>query len=151
MIILRNQAMRRWTVEVSEDVAIFSGAPQVEDHTAARGLPRVWPGRGLGLPESELQGFTAALAEVMKTHAYWHARSRRPAGSSEADGWSVPRRDDDDGFVYITGPAGQRNGNAGYSPASVFSLDLAGIRGLRIRLTAYLKNRRAAEHGRQLS
>lgn len=143
MIILRNQAMRRWTVEVSEDVAIFSGAPQVEDHTAARGLPRVWPGFGLGLPEDELTGFLAALAEVMKTHAYWHARSSRPAGPDETDGWSVPRLDDEDGFVYLNGPAGKRNGRAGFSPASVFTLELADIRGLRIRLTAYLKSGRA--------
>jgi hypothetical protein len=145
MIILRTRAMRRWTAEVSAGDATFRGAPQVEDHTAARALPRVWAGRGLGLPEDELPGFTSALAEVMKTQPYWLAQARlRESAVGRPDTWSLPRRDDDDEFVYLAGPAGRATGDAGYRPATVFSLALTDIRGLRIRLTAYLKETEGA-------
>jgi hypothetical protein len=137
VIIASLKTFRRWTVEVSQETASFRCAPTVEDHTAVRALPRIWAGRGLGLPEYELAGFAAALAEVMKTHAYWAARARRD-GRGIAEHWTVPRRDDDDGFVYVTGPADRRNSDAGYRPASVFTLELADVRGLRIRLAAYL-------------
>jgi hypothetical protein len=133
--------MQRWTVEVSEEGATFSGAPRVEDHTAARALPRVWAGRGLGLPDDEVPGLASALREVMNTHAYWTARHRHGGtqeGRGGADDWSVPRRDDDDGFVYITGPCGHWNGDAGYRPAAAFTLWLPDVRGLRIRLVGYL-------------
>jgi len=146
MIILRTRAMRRWTAEVSAGHATFKGAPQVEDHTAVRALPRVWAGRGLGLPEAELPGFTSALAEVMKTQPYWLTQAQLRESAPEAgrpDAWSIPRRDDDE-FVYVTGPAGIAGGDAGYRPATVFSLALTDIRGLRIRLTAYLKETEGA-------
>jgi hypothetical protein len=141
MIIPPGKAMQRWTVEVSGEGATFSGAPRVEDHTAACALPRVWAGRGLGLPDDEVPGIASALKEVMKTHAYWTARHRHrgtQAGCGGADDWSVPRRDDNDGFVYITGPCGRWTGDVGYRPAAAFTLWLPTVRGLRIRLMAYL-------------
>jgi hypothetical protein len=144
MIILRTPAMGRWTVSVSAQYATFTGAPLVEDHTAAQALPRVWAGRGLGVHEDELAGFTSGLAEVMKTPPYWSAQARRrgeAANREHTEPWSVPRRDDDDGFVYTTGPTGRPGGDAGYRPATVFSLALTDVRSLRIRLAAYLKDR----------
>jgi hypothetical protein len=140
VIITSSKTFRRWTVEVAGETASFRCAPSVEDHTAVCALPRVWAGRGIGLPEYDLSGFTAVVAEVMKTHAYWAARSRGD-GRGIAEQWSMPRRDDDDGFVYVTGPAGHPNGDAGYRPASVFTLALADVRGLRIRLSAYLESK----------
>jgi hypothetical protein len=47
-VISPTPAMERWTVRVDRTEADFSCAPLVEDHTAARALPRVWAGRGLG-------------------------------------------------------------------------------------------------------
>jgi hypothetical protein len=140
MIIVSGPAMRRWTVQVSEDHATFSGAPGVEDHIAAQALPRVWAGRGLGLANTDLQGFAAALGEVMKTHLYQSARHRHGthAGRGSAEVWSVPRRDDDDGFVYFSGPCGEGNGQVGYRPAATFTIWLPDVRGLRIRPAAYL-------------
>lgn len=140
MIITATRDMQRWSAEVSEESVTFRCAPHLEDHTAASALPRVWPGRGLGISEIDLRGLTTAIAEVMKTNAYWRARHR--AGTQDGRGertvWSVPRRDDEDGFVYLTGPCGHPTGEVGYRPAVAFDLLLPEIRGLRIRLTAYL-------------
>jgi hypothetical protein len=140
MIIVSGAAMQRWTVQVCEDEATFSGAPEVEDHTAVQALPRVWAGRGLGLAKDDLHGFTAALAEVMKTHLYQSAWGRHGmrAGGGRGEVWSIPRRDDDDGFVYVSGPCGKWSGQVGYRPAATFTMWLPDVRGLRIRLAAYL-------------
>jgi hypothetical protein len=140
MIIVSGRAMQRWTVRLSGDDAMFSGAPGVEDHTAAQALPRVWAGRGLGLAETDLPGFAAAVAEVMKTHLYQASRYRHRTltGRGGAEAWSVPYRDDDDGFVYFGGPCGTPGGQVGYRPAATFTIWLPEARGLRIRLAAYL-------------
>jgi hypothetical protein len=142
MIITSVRAMRPWTVEVSREDATFNGVSHIDDHTAVRGLPRVWPGHGLGLHEGDLAGFTAALAEVMKTPAYWQARSRHGAGGltgrGGAEDWSVPHRDADDDFVYLLGPGEYRAAEIGFRPAATFTVALPDVRGLRIRLTAYL-------------
>jgi hypothetical protein len=78
-LISPTRAMERWTVRVDGTEAVFSCAPLVEDHTAARALPRVWAGRGLGVPDVDVPGLVAALSEVMKTPAYWRVP---PAGQS---------------------------------------------------------------------
>ncbi len=136
-VISPTRAMERWTVRVDGTEAVFSCAPLVEDHTAARALPRVWAGRGLGVPDVDLPGLVAALGEVMKTPAYWRSRppgSHRPGIVPE---WSPPRRDPEDGFVYLNGPCGHDTGGAGYRPAYTFTIALSSVRALRIRLTAY--------------
>lgn len=132
-VISPTPAMERWTVRVDRTEADFSCAPLVEDHTAARALPRVWAGRGLGVPDVDVPGLVAALGEVMKTPAYW--RSRAPVGPAMS--WSRPWQDPEDGFVYLSGPCGQAAGAAGYRPVYSFSVELAAVRDLRIRLTAY--------------
>jgi hypothetical protein len=131
--------MERWTVRVDQGEAIFSCAPLVEDHTAARALPRVWAGRGLGVPDVDVPGLIASLGEVMKTPAYW--RSRPAHGDPAPAAWSRPRRDPEDGFVYLTGPCGHDAGGAGYRPVYSFSIDLTSVRDLRIRLTAHRHSR----------
>ncbi|MEA5366720.1 hypothetical protein VA596_44815 [Amycolatopsis sp., V23-08] len=131
-VICPTRAMERWTVRIDGAEAVFSCAPLVEDHTAARALPRVWAGRGLGVADVDLPGLIAALGEVMKTPAYWHGRT---PGTGAA--WSEPRRDPEDGFVYLSGPCGDDTGGAGYRPVYSFAIGVATLRDLRIRLTAY--------------
>lgn len=69
-------AMRRWTVSVDGGLALFSCAPWLEDHTADRVLPRLWPGRGFGVSDTDAPGLAAAVAETMKAPAYWTASHR---------------------------------------------------------------------------
>ncbi len=136
-VICPTRAMERWTARVNGTEAVFSCAPLVEDHTAARALPRVWAGRGLGVPDVDLPGLVAALGEVMKTPAYWRGRTpggHRPGTVNE---WSLPRRDAEEGFVYVTGPCGEDTGGSGYRPVYGFTITLASVRDLRIRPTAF--------------
>ena len=136
-VICPTRAMERWTVRIDGTEAVFSCAPLVEDHTAARALPRVWAGRGLGVPDVDLPGLIAALGELMKAPAYW--RSRTPGGHRPGATmtWAQPQRDPEDAFVYVTGPCGHDTGGAGYRPVYSFTIDLASVRDLRIRLTAF--------------
>ncbi|WP_284748227.1 hypothetical protein [Amycolatopsis sp. RTGN1] len=134
LVIEPTRRMERWTARVGGAEAIFSCAPLVEDHTAARALPRVWAGRGLGVPAQDLPGLVAALGEVMKTPLYW--RSRQPV--ADAPVWSAPRPDPDDGFVYVAGPCGRLDDTVGYRPVYTFTIALTDMRDLRIRLTAHL-------------
>jgi hypothetical protein len=136
-VICPTRAMERWTVRIDSAEAVFSCAPLVEDHTAARALPRVWSGRGLGVPDVDLPGLIAALGEVMKTPAYWRARTPGGHQPGVTPAWSRPRRDPEDGFVYLSGPCGHDTGGAGYRPVYSFSIGVAAVRDLRIRLTAY--------------
>ncbi|WIY06668.1 hypothetical protein QRX60_23500 [Amycolatopsis mongoliensis] len=117
-------------MQLDDTDAVFTCAPSVEDHTAARVLPRVWPGRGLGLPKQDIPGFVAALGEVMKTRRYWQERQAKGT-----------RADPDDGFGYVSGPCSRWENTAGYRPVYSFSAPLPDVRGLRIRFSAYLRNR----------
>jgi len=105
--------------------------------------PRVWSGRGLGLAEAELPGFAAQLRRVMKHEAYWLARASCPdRRAGDAARWSPGRYDDEDGFIYFAGPCRQGDPWPGYRPAEEFTLALPHVRGLRIRLAAYLATSR---------
>ncbi|HWD03275.1 MAG TPA: hypothetical protein VG674_12570 [Amycolatopsis sp.] len=130
--------LRRWTIQLRENVAIFTCTPSVEEHATARSMPRVWDGRGLGLPESDVAGFAAALGEIMKTPLFW--RAYRGAGRRPAQRWAQPHRDDEDGFVYLNGPCGKASDVVGYRPVCRFTIDLVDVRGLRIRLAAHLRD-----------
>lgn len=139
MLLSQTPAMRPWTVEVGTRHATFFGTSHVDDHTAARALPRVWSGRGLGVHENDLPGLRTALAEVMKTTNYWRARSERFADPDQPAlvEWSPPARDAEDGFLYFAGPADPASGLPGYRPVQCFTLALPDVRSLRIRVTAY--------------
>ena len=101
--------------------------------------PRVWGGRGLGLPEDELPAFAAQLRRVMKHEAYWLARAECPdRRAGDATRWSPGRYDDEDGFVYFAGPCTHGDPWPGYRPARSFTVALPQVRGLRIRVAAYL-------------
>ncbi|WP_344854680.1 hypothetical protein [Amycolatopsis ultiminotia] len=137
-VIPATAAMRRWSVSIETGVAVFGCAPSIEDHTAARVLPRMWPGRGLGVTGTELSGLLASIAEVMKTPCYWIAR-REVSGAWDAQPWEPARADPDDDFVYVPGPCGRIDGSAGYRPVYHLPVALADLRGLRIRLGAHLR------------
>ncbi|WP_328647310.1 hypothetical protein OHS58_05130 [Amycolatopsis sp. NBC_00348] len=101
--------------------------------------PRVWSGRGLGLPEADLGGFAVQLAKVMKLGAYWAARAECPdRRAGDATRWSPGRYDDEDAFVYFAGPCTHGDRLSGYHPAAAFTIALPYVRGLRIRLAGYL-------------
>ncbi|WP_432855116.1 hypothetical protein ACQPXB_21695 [Amycolatopsis sp. CA-161197] len=120
-------------------VAVFVCTAPSEDHAPVQALPRVWDGRGLGLPERDVAGFTAALGEIMKTPLFW--RSYRGAGRGAARTWAEPHTDPEDGFVYVSGPCGDASDLVGYRPVNTFTIALADVRGLRIRLAAHLHAR----------
>lgn len=127
----------RWTIRTAGDRATFTHVPAGGDRRPA--APRVWGGRGLALHEDDLPAFAKALGEVMKLPTYWTARAR--AGRLALDGepaWSAPRHDPADGFVYVTGPCDPPHTEPGYRPAGSFTLDLADVRALRVRIAAYL-------------
>ncbi|MEU4251421.1 hypothetical protein AB0F15_28805 [Amycolatopsis sp. NPDC026612] len=131
----------QWTIRTSGDQATFTHVAAGRDRDPAA-TPRVWGGRGLALPEEDLPAFAKALGEVMKLPTYWTARAR--AGRLTLDGdpaWSEPRHDPQDGFVYVSGPCDPRHAEPGYRPAGSFTLDLADIRALRVRIAAYLHQR----------
>ncbi|WP_206788995.1 hypothetical protein [Amycolatopsis sp. MtRt-6] len=120
----------QWTIRTSGDQATFT-------HVAAEtpAAARVRDGRGLALREEDLPGFAKALGEVMKLPTYWTARAR--AGRLTLDGdpaWSEPRRDPDDGLVHVAGPCDPPE-------AGSFTVALADIRALRVRIAAYLHRR----------
>jgi hypothetical protein len=127
----------RWTRRYAGGAVTF-GCPARSPERA----PRVWSSRGLGLPESELPGFAAQLRRVMKHETYWIARAAcadRRAG--DATRWSPGRYDDEDGFVYFAGPCTHGDPWPGYRPAEEFTITLPHVRGLRIRVAAYLAAR----------
>jgi hypothetical protein len=134
VIITATRRMGEWAAEIQDDEVVFRFSPPAEDPNAAVELPRVWPGRGLGVLESSLPGLRAALAEVMRVPAYW----RGCAVTEPGPGWQEPRPDAEDGFVYLAGPAGRGGASAGYRAVSCFTVAVADIRDLRIRVTAYL-------------
>ncbi|WP_329066233.1 hypothetical protein [Amycolatopsis sp. NBC_01480] len=127
--------LRHWAPEVGDAEVAFAcpslpGAP-------ADALPRVWPGRGLGLPETDVPGLVTALGTVMATPQFWRAR-RSGAGRGSEQIWSVPHTDPADGFLYVVGPCGRWNNTAGYRPVHSFAIPLGDVGGLRSRLAAHL-------------
>ncbi|HEY3464216.1 MAG TPA: hypothetical protein VGL47_03740 [Amycolatopsis sp.] len=127
----------RWTRRYAGGAVTFRCPARTGDRT-----PRVWSDRGLGLPEDELPAFAAQLRRVMKHEAYWVARAAcadRRAG--DASRWSPARYDDEDGFVYFAGPCAHGDRWPGYRPATEFTIALPHVRGLRIRIAAYLADR----------
>lgn len=124
----------RWTRQYA-DAAVTFGCPARTPERA----PRVWSGRGLGLPEAELPEFAAQLRRVMKKDDYWIARAACPdRHAGDAAIWSPGRYDDEDGFVYFAGPCTHGDPWPGYRPARTFTIALPRVRGLRIRVAAYL-------------
>ncbi|MFB9684936.1 hypothetical protein [Amycolatopsis plumensis] len=71
----------------------------------------------------------------MKHEAYWIARARHEGDTAV---WTPGRYDDEDGFVYFAGPCTHGDPWPGYRPATAFTIALPHIRGLRIRVAAYL-------------
>ena len=121
-----------WTIGASGDTATFTRV------TPAPADPRVWSGRGFAMPEADLPALGKALGEVMKQPVYWSARARaadRSAGDETV--WSTPQHDPDDGFVHIAGPCRLPEEH----PGATFTLDLVHVRGLRVRIAAYLRDR----------
>ncbi|QYN26447.1 hypothetical protein K1T34_42350 [Amycolatopsis sp. DSM 110486] len=133
--------MQLWAVTMTAEDAIFTCA--AGDDSEAWSLPRVWPGRGLGLPSAEVPAFTAAVGEVMKTPLYWRARFARPE-RAHAQAWAAPKVDAEDDFTYVSGPCGRDDQAVGYQPVARVVIALADLRGLRVRLAAHLHERSRA-------
>ncbi|MEV0066229.1 hypothetical protein [Amycolatopsis sp. NPDC050768] len=74
----------------------------------------------------------------MKTPLFWRAYRGTARGPEQL--WAEPHRDDEDGFVYLSGPCGETSEVVGYRPVYSFTIALADLRGLRIRLAAYLRD-----------
>ena len=99
----------------------------------------MWSGRGLGLPEAELADFAAQLRRVMKHESYWLARAACPdrrAGDAAAGHRAATTTK----TVSSTSPGPCTHGDPwpGYRPAEAFTIALPHVRGLRIRVAAYL-------------
>lgn len=124
----------QWTIRTSGDQATFTHVPAGRGPAAPRGSA----GRGLALREEDLPGFAKALGEVMKLPTYWTARAR--AGRLTLEGeptWSEPRHEPADGYVYVSGPCEPPRPEPGGS----FTVHLADVRALRVRIAAYLHQR----------
>ncbi|MDQ7802827.1 hypothetical protein Q5425_03740 [Amycolatopsis sp. A133] len=123
----------RWTRQYAGHAVTFGCPARPPERT-----PRVWSGRGLGLPEADWAGFAEQLRRVMKKDAYWIARAACPdRHAGDAAIWSSGRYDDEDGFVYFAGPCTHGDPWPGYRPARAFTIALPHVRGLRIRVAAY--------------
>ncbi|WP_103347520.1 hypothetical protein [Amycolatopsis sp. CA-128772] len=120
----------RWTRRYAGGAVTFRSPARTPER-----MPRVWSGRGLGLPDAELAEFAGQLRRVMKHDAYWAARN---PSAGEAKVWTPGRYDDEDGFVYFAGPCTHGDPWPGYRPARTFTIALPCVRGLRIRVAAYL-------------
>ena len=128
----------QWTIHTAGHEVTFVPAPAGRDRRPPA-VPRVQAGRGLALHEDDLPPFAKALGEVMKLPAYWSARARVPSHTAGGEAaWPAPRHDPGDGFVHFTGPCRLPES----FPAGSFALDLADVRVLRIRVSAYLHQRR---------
>jgi hypothetical protein len=128
----------QWIIRTAGHDVTFVPAPGGRDRRPPA-EPRVWAGRGLALHEDDLPPFAKALGKVMKLPAYWSARARATPGTDGGEAaWPEPRRDPGDGFVHFTGPCRLPES----LPAGSFVLDLADVRVLRIRVSAYLHRRR---------
>ncbi|MEV6832278.1 hypothetical protein [Amycolatopsis sp. NPDC051102] len=120
----------RWSRRYADGAVTFGSPARTPER-----MPRVWSGRGLGLPEAELAEFAGQLRRVMKHDEYWAARARN---AGDATVWTPGRYDDEDGFVYFAGPCTHGDPWPGYRPARAFTVALPHVRGLRIRVAAYL-------------
>ncbi|MCR6488013.1 hypothetical protein M8542_34830 [Amycolatopsis sp. OK19-0408] len=124
----------RWTRHCAGGDVTFGCPARPSERT-----PRVWGGRGLGLPEADLPKFAGQLKRVLKHETYWIARAAcADPRAGDAARWSPGRYDDEDGFVYFAGPCTHGDPWPGYRPADEFTIALPHVRGLRIRLAAYL-------------
>ncbi|WP_410571244.1 hypothetical protein [Amycolatopsis sp. cmx-4-61] len=122
----------QWTIRTAGDRATFTHV------SADPGTPRTRSEPGLVLREADLPAFAKALGEVMKLPTYWTARARAGRPVLDGDpGWSEPRHDPEDGFVHVSGPCDPPRPEPGGS----FTVDLADVRGLRVRIAAYLHQR----------
>ncbi|MFI7117374.1 hypothetical protein [Amycolatopsis sp. NPDC049868] len=135
MFTITTRGMGRWHADVSAGTVTFGYTPDDAVPNTSYHLPRVWPGRGLAIPAAAVEAFRAALAEVMQRPAYWQART---PGHDSAELWSFPWLDPDEEFVFITGPCESVDATVGYRPTRAFTIALADVRGLRIRVNAYL-------------
>lgn len=135
--IVPDRKMLKWSVEMTPRTATFVPPAEVDD----RGLPllQIWPNRGFGIAEGHLPGVYGALVEIMKRPSYWTRREQCQAAAARTRGlvWSAPYRSDDDGRVYLRGPANVGSPEPGYRPATTLTIDHVDIRDLRIRLAAF--------------
>lgn len=126
----------RWKITQAGEFVTFTRGAGPDDAWYA--APRVWSGHGLAMPESDLPAFGKALAGGMKQPGYWAARASCDRRGGDVSVWSEPRYDADDDLVYVAGPCGLRERLPGYRPTSTFTIAWPHLRGLRIRLAAYL-------------
>lgn len=122
--------IQAWAFRTAGGSAFFAPLPGPEP--LAHRLPQTWRRWGLVVPEDRLAGFATALGEVMKLPAYWvarHACADKRAG--DADRWALPYLDEDQ-VVHVAGPCD-------VDSTSRFAIALPHVRGLRIRLSAYLR------------
>ncbi|MFD9889393.1 hypothetical protein ACFWY9_08630 [Amycolatopsis sp. NPDC059027] len=140
MFVISTRAMYPWIAEVAGNAVTFRRAPEADQAHPEYRLPRVWSGHGLAMPEADLPGFAMALAEVMRSPNYWNARAAQDDPRvNDTELWSEPWYDVDDEFVYISGPCGQAGADPGYRPGRAFAISLPHVRGLRVRVAAYVR------------
>lgn len=110
-------------------------------------LPRVWPGRGLAVPEAAVAGLLAAVTAVTAADGVRRRAHGAPGAVTATRGgaaqtWARPRTDPRDRYVYVEGPVGRWSGGPGYQPTRMVTIALADLPGLRRRLAAQQDDRR---------
>ncbi|WP_410595564.1 hypothetical protein [Amycolatopsis sp. lyj-23] len=119
--------MAPWSAAVDGRDAVFSYVPEVG--AQPRIQPHAWRGRSVLVPVAAVPGLAAAVEAVLESTA--------TAKVGGLDRWSRARVDRITECVYFDGPvlAGGRNG---HTPVRTLFVAVADLRGLRLRLTAYL-------------
>ncbi|WP_103341137.1 hypothetical protein [Amycolatopsis sp. CA-126428] len=129
-VIPASPGMGRWTAAIEGDEAIFTcfsaGAAPHEL------LPHVRPGRSVLVPASSLAGLEVAVEAVLAARPDAGTRGGHNLGR-----WSQARVDRVAYAVYFDGPVRAGEGD-GYRPVRTFFVALRDLRGLRVRLAAYL-------------
>ncbi len=91
-----------------------------------------WRGQDLLVPEGVVSGLAMAVDAVLAT-----AAETAMHGSGRLGQWGPARLSRVAACVYVDGPV-RAGGRHGYEPARTFFVALRDLRGLRVRLTAYL-------------
>ena len=95
-------------------------------------LPHIRPGHSLLIPVSSVAGLAVAVEAALMAP---HGVAARSFGRLSR--WSQARADTIANAVYFDGPA-QADGGDGYRPARTFFVAVTDLRGLHVRLIAYL-------------
>ncbi|WP_410597247.1 hypothetical protein [Amycolatopsis sp. lyj-23] len=130
MVVPRSSAMQPWSAAIDGPDAVFVYLPAVATRPTME--PHVWRGRSVLIPAAAVTGLAMAVDAVLET-----ATSATTRGTGRLHRWGPARPDRVAECVYLDGPVRAAGGD-GYKPARTFFVASPDLRGLTVRLAAYL-------------